>query len=456
MNRRGFLSTLAGAAVAAPQRAAQRPNFVIIYTDDQGIGDLGCYGATDVKTPHLDALAARGARLTDWYSNSPVCSPSRAALLTGKYPQRVGIPVVLTSNASFAVPGLPAGETTLPGALQKSGYRTAAIGKWHVGSAAHSRPLAQGFQDFFGFYSGWIDGFSHRYYTQSGGMQQIFHDLWHNEEEVFADPEYHTELFARQAADQIQRQPKQHPFLLYVAFGAPHYPMIAPRRYTDRFAASMDRDRRMHAAMIAAVDDGVGRIMDALRASGLQDNTVVFFQSDNGATIETRADHAGRPYHGGSNRPFRGYKAGLFEGGIRMPALMSWPGHIRAGSVVSGVGAAMDILPTFLHWAGAAQATPSGIDGRNVAAMFEGGAPSPHDTVFWSYLNQLAARRGRWKLILNPPSFPGEPVSEKLWLSDLETDPSESRNHAAQQTEIVRDLKAALEAWAQSLPRAAA
>lgn len=355
---------------------------------------------------------------------------------------------MLDSRAAFDVPGLRQGEITLPGELKRLGYRTAAIGKWHLGSAAQSRPLPQGLDEFDGFYSGWIDGFSHRYYKQSGPAQ-IFHDLWHNGEEVWADPAYHTEWFGRKALEFLDRQSPDRPFLLYLAFGAPHYPMISPGKYLDRFPANMDRDRRMHLAMIAAVDDAVGDVLQKLRQKGLERNTVVFFQSDNGATQEARADHAARPYRGGSNAPFRGFKAGLFEGGIRMPALMAWPSRIAPRQVVGGVAAAMDILPTFLEWAGTSPGQP--IDGRSVAAMVTGHAKSPHDAVFWEHGNQLAVRRGEWKLILNPPSVPGDEVTDKRWLSNLKEDPAEKRNWSAENPALVQDLRSLVENWRNSL-----
>ncbi len=448
MTRRAFFPALGGAAFAAKQKP-RRPNVVVIYTDDQGIGDVGCYGAAEVKTPNLDRLARSGVRFTDWYSNCPVCSPSRASLLTGKYQQRTGITNVLTSVASFDIPGLRAGEVTLPHELRKLGYRTAAIGKWHLGSAAQSRPMAQGFEQFYGFYSGWTDGFSHRYYVQAGKPQQIFHDLWENGEEAWADPEPHTELFSRKAKEYIGRQSADTPFFLYLAYGAPHYPMIAPRKYLDRFPATMDRDRRMHLAMVAMVDDGVGLVLDALRARNLERDTIVFFQSDNGATCETRADHAGGTYRGGSNAPFRGYKAGLFEGGIRMPALMSWPARIPAGQVLRGVGAAMDILPTMLNWAGGS--VPAGLDGTDAGAMITKNAASPHEVIFWDYQNQSAVRAGDWKLIVNPPNFPGEPVGDKLWLSNLKDDPAEKRNWINEQPRIAQQLQERLEAWQKTV-----
>ena len=440
MKRRSFLAAGAGAALSGS--AITRPNFLVLCTDDQGIGDVGCYGHPEVKTPNLDRLAQSGARFTNWYSNSPVCSPSRASLLTGQYPERHGIIDVLTSTAQFNTPGLRVGERTLAGELKQAGYRTGHIGKWHLGSAAHSRPRAVGFDEFFGFYSGWTDSYSHRYYTLGRGQSEILHDLWRNEEEVWADNEYQTELLGREANEFLKRQKKEQPFYLNVWFGAPHYPMIAPEKYLERFPKAMDRDRRLHLAMVAAVDDQVGNLLGTLKQRGMLENTVVFFQSDNGATQETRADHAGRPYRGGSNAPFRGWKMGLFEGGVRMPAMMNWPGRIGAGKIVDGVGMAMDILPTFLGMAGVA--VPPGIDGKDQAEMVMRGGKSAHESVHWLYVGSRAVRKGKWKLIDNPPQFPGDPLGspkEKYWLSNLESDPGEKRNWAGEAPEVVEELR---------------
>jgi arylsulfatase A-like enzyme len=428
--------------LAQPQ---PRPNLLVIYTDDQGIGDVGCYGHPEVRTPNLDRLAANGARFTNWYSNSPVCSPSRGSLLTGKYPENHGVLDVLTSTAQFNTPGLKAGEKTLATELKKAGYRTAHFGKWHLGSAAHSRPKAMGFDEFFGFFSGWTDYYSHRYYTLGRGQSEILHDLWRNDQEVWQDNAYQTDLLGQEADAFLKRQTKAQPFYMNLWFGAPHYPMTAPEKYLQRFPASMDRDRRMHLAMVAAVDDSVGKVMATLRQRGLLDNTVVFFQSDNGATAETRADHSGRPYRGGSNAPFRGWKQGLFEGGVRMPAMMSWPGKIQAGKVVDEIGMAMDLMPTFLGMAGID--APSGLDGRDQRQMILGGGKSAHNTVHWRYLESRAVRKGPWKLIENPPKFPEDPlgsVTEKYWLSELVKDPGEKKNWAGEAAGIVSELKAIL------------
>lgn len=442
MTRRHLLLSAAALATAAP---ARKPNFIVIYTDDQGIGDLGCYGARDVQTPYLDRLAASGARMTNWYSNSPVCSPSRCALMTGQYPRRHGILNFLPARATNDVPGLKPGAVTLPAELRKLGYRTAQIGKWHLGSAPGSRPMDQGFDEQYGFLSGWTDYFSHRYYQLSRtGPEHIFHDLWRNNTEVWEDPLYTTELFTREAKAFLQRQSKDKPFFLYLAHGAPHYPMIAPKKYVDRFPATMDRDRRMHAAMIAAIDDGVGEMVATLKRRGLDRDTVIFFQADNGATSEVRADSMGRPYRGGSNAPYRGFKGGLFEGGIRMPSLMSWPGTIPSGKVVHDLGATMDIMPTFLHWAGG---SASNVDGRNVASMITSGAASPHEEIFWEYQGQYAIRRGDWKYMVEPKTGLGEQAVEPAWLSNLKDDPAEQRNWKAEAPQIARELESRLQSW---------
>lgn len=437
MHRRSFLSALPAPLLAAPQR----PNFIVLYTDDQGIGDLGCYGHPEVQTPHLDRLAASGARFTNWYTNSPVCSPSRGSLLTGKYPENHGMIDVLTSNAQFNVPGLKPGEKTLANQLQQAGYRTAHIGKWHLGSAPHSRPRAAGFDEFFGFFSGWTDYYSHRYYTLGRGQSEILHDLWRNDEEQWRDNEYQTEVFGQEANAFLNRQSARQPFYLNLWFGAPHYPMIAPAKYLARFPQSMDRDRRLYLAMVAAIDDVVGALTATLRRRGLLNNTVIYFQSDNGATQETRADHAGRPYRGGSNAPFRGWKQGLFEGGIRMPALMSWPGQIAPGRVIDGMGMAMDIMPTFLNMAGLP--VPAGVDGKDQSPLIRQGGSSAHEHIHWVYVGSRAVRQGQWKLIENPPKFPNDPhgqPTEKLWLSNLKDDPAETRNWASQAPEVLAQL----------------
>lgn len=431
--------------------ATPRPNVIVILTDDQGYGDLGCYGAADAKTPHFDRMAAEGIRFTDWHANSPVCSPSRASVMTGKYPQRTGIPQVLNSKPTFDVAGLKRGEVSLARELQKAGYKTAAVGKWHLGSTAESRPKSQGFDEFYGFYSGWVDYYSQRYYTLGGNPgasgpppQNIFHDFWDNEKEIFPEPQHQTGLLGRRAVEFVRRQRAGQPFFLYLTFGAPHYPMMAPAHCVARFPESMDRDRRLHLAMVADIDDQVGALRAELKKKGFANNTIVFFQSDNGATEETRADHAGRPYRGGSNGVFRGFKGTLFEGGHRVPAMVSWPGELAARTE-SGTGMGMDILPTMLGLAGLA--IPSGVDGADLSAAWRGKGKWPERALHWEYDKQRAVRKGPWKLTMNPrPSLLG-PNENLTWLANLEEDPGEKRNLAGERPEVLAELRQQAEAW---------
>lgn len=446
--RRQFLQTLGGAAACSPLAAApaRRPNIVLIVTDDHGVGDVACFGNPEVRTPNLDRLAASGIRFTEWYSNAPVCSASRASILTGQYSERTGVFGALPSEPDWNVPGLRAGQAALPGLLHNLGYRTAAVGKWHLGSAPPSRPLAQGFDEFFGWYSGWLDAYSHRYYQLGSPPGKIFHDLWRNETEVFEEPAYMTELLGREAQAFLSRRKRDQPFLLYLAFGASHYSMMAPRKYLDRFPASMERDRRTHLGMVAAVDDVIGGILDTLKRQGVEQDTIVFFQADNGASREVRASSYGKPYNGGSNGPRRGYKLGLFDGGMHVPAILRAPGRVASGQVWDRPMMSMDLLPTFLAMADPGGAKPAGVDGQDIVPVLRGQA-APRENMFWSFDKERAVRSGDWKLIVNPPQFPGEEVLDRVWLSNLEADPGERRNLASSEPDRVRRMTELLRAW---------
>ncbi|MDR2998823.1 MAG: sulfatase-like hydrolase/transferase, partial [Microbacterium sp.] len=241
-----------------------RPNVVVIYADDLGYGDIGCFGSDDIRTPHLDRLAARGIRMTDWYSNSPVCSPSRAALLTGRHPVHAGVQEIL--GGKRGTPGLPE-QPTLASRLQDEGYRTGIFGKWHLGTGEGYRPMDRGFSRHFGFLAGCVDYYSHIFYWGQG-LNPV-HDLWDDEREVYDNGRYLTEVIAEKAVDFIASSSADDaPFFCYVPFNAPHYPMHAPAEYVDRFPELPD-DRRIMAAMVSAMDDGVGRILDALDAAGV-------------------------------------------------------------------------------------------------------------------------------------------------------------------------------------------
>ncbi|MBN9157076.1 sulfatase-like hydrolase/transferase [Microbacterium sp.] len=422
-----------------------RPNVVVIYADDLGYGDVGCFGGDDVRTPHLDRLAARGVRLTNWYSNSPVCSPSRAALLTGRHPVHAGVQEILGGKRGTA--GLPA-QPTLASRLQDEGYRTGIFGKWHLGTGSGYRPLDRGFAQHFGFLAGCVDYYSHIFYWGQG--QNPVHDLWDDEREVYDNGRYLTEVIAEKAASFIADGGAE-PFLCYVPFNAPHYPMHAPKEYVDRFPELPD-DRRIMAAMIAAMDDGVGRILDALEAAGIADDTIVFFSSDNGPSTESRNWLNGEEidYQGGSTGGLRGNKGSLFDGGIRVPAIISWPAALPQGAEWAEPAAMMDILPTVLEAAGAPSSAEA--DGTSVLGALRALAPLPDErTLFWEYGPQLAARRGPWKLTTSAREHLGGPFTlGSTVLANLDDDPAEAADLSAAHPEIAAALRAELEAWART------
>ena len=425
-----------------------RPNFIIFYTDDQGYGDLSCMGATDFQTPHLDALAASGVRFTNWYSNSPVCSPSRASVLTGRYPIHAGVRSILGGHRQST--GLPQETPTVAKALKAEGYRTAMFGKWHLGVADDSQPHNHGFDEWSGFLAGCIDYYSHIFYWGIGGGIDPVHDLWENGKEIYDNGRYFTELITERTVDYIDRvaaSDDEAPFFLFVPYNAPHYPMHAPQEYLDRFP-DLPWDRQIMAAMLGAMDDSVGEVLAALDRHGLRDNTLCFFQSDNGPSRETRnwLDGTEDPYYGGTTGKLKGHKFSLYEGGIRMPAIMSWPARIPAGQVIDEVGAAMDIFPTFI---GATGGNPGAyeLDGRDVLPMVTQSAPSPHDQIFWEMGKQTAVRRGNWKLVLNGQLVEGAPPEDDVFLSDLAADMGERTNLSSDRPELAAELKAAAEEW---------
>lgn len=434
------------------EKPQAQPNFVLILTDDQGYGDLSCMGATDFATPHLDRLATHGARFTSWYANSPVCSPSRAALLTGRYPARAGVRSILGGHRRST--GLPPEMPTLGSVLRRAGYRTGIFGKWHLGVCPGARPECHGFDDTFGHLGGCIDYYSHIFYWGLGGGCDPVHDLWENGREIWENGRYFTELVVERAVGFIQRAVAAgRPFFLYVPFNAPHYPMHAPRKYLDRFP-HLPWDRQIMAAMISAVDDGVGEIVAALERYGVLRQTCIFYTSDNGPSRESRnwLDNTPDPYYGGSTGKLKGHKFSLYEGGIRVPALMHWPERIPAGQVIHEPAASFDIFPTWVRLAGL-DPTVYGVDGCDILPMVTQGASSPHERIFWEMGEQTAVRQGRWKLVLNGQLVEGAPVEDAVHLADLEEDMGERRNVKDVQPGIARDLTIAAQAWRADLER---
>ena len=426
----------------------KKPNVVIILTDDQGYGDLGCMGSADLKTPHIDALAAHGIRFTSMYSASPVCSPSRAALLTGRYPGNAGVRAILAGHrkASGLTPQVP----TLASALKKEGYTTGICGKWHLGLKEECRPNANGFDEFSGFLAGCLDYYSHIfYYGMADGGCNPTHDLWENTDEVYANGEYLTERITRKSVEFIERH-KDAPFFLFVAYNAPHYPMHAPEKYLSRFP-DLPWDRQIMAAMLSAVDDGVGEITDTLKRLHLFDDTIIYFQSDNGPSRESRnwLDGTEDPYYGGTTGTFSGHKFSLFEGGIRIPALLSWGTHL-APDTINAPHISVDIFPTVLEACGGDPAEFD-IDGTSLLGMLTNGDACTHEYLFWEMEGQTAVRYGDYKLVLNGQLTESEGVRAPVWLSDLSKDPAEKHNIADDEPELCEKLKAAALEWRKGI-----
>ncbi len=427
-----------------------QPDILIILTDDQGYGDLSCMGNTDFRTPHLDRLAGSGVRFTDWYANSPVCSPSRAAMLSGRYPGNAGVRSIL-GGGRRASAGLPATVPTIATALRERGYRTAMTGKWHLGTVDGSRPNDHGFEEWFGFLAGCVDYYSNIFYwgmNRGGPAHDPLHDLWENDSEVWRNGDYLTDLITERAVEFIRdASQRDDPFLLYVPYNAPHYPMHAPQKYMDRFA-HLPWDRQVMAAMLSAVDDGVGDMLAELERQNRLENTIICFMSDNGPSRETRnwLDGNKDPYYGGSSGGLKGHKFSLYEGGIRVPGIISWPARIPAGQVIDVPCAAMDLFPTLMN---AANTSASGyeLDGMDLLPLLVDGEALPKRDLYFEMNGQLAIRRGDWKLVLNGQLIEGGDVPVPVHLANLREDMSESHNLAGEQPDLTAELQTAVEAW---------
>ena len=404
-----------------------RPNVVLIMTDDVGYGDFGVYGAPDIRTPNIDRLAREGVRFTDFYSNGPTCTPTRAGLISGRYQQRFVMerPLGGVTTADSSV-GLPATGRSLPQMLKDAGYATALIGKWHLGYQPQFSPNAHGFDYFFGFKSGYIDYYEH---TDGAGKP----DFFENETPISVSG-YSTDLITERSV-KFMADNRSRPFFIDIAYNAAHWPYQVPNspshaRDNARHLTPFDSatsTRAEYAAILERADHGVGRILKALDSLGLRRNTIVIFTNDNGGEWLSR------------NAPFFHHKFTVWEGGIRVPAIIRWPGHIVPGKVTSQVGMTMDLHASILAAAGV-DADSSRLDGINLFPILEGRAPIAKRTVFWRVTGnrpQLAVRSGDWKLVMD-----GRPM-----LFNLKTDPGERTNLAGRRADIAKALMAQLTDW---------
>lgn len=429
----------------------RKPNIILIMTDDQGYGDLSCMGSDFIKTPNIDRLAQSGVRFTSMYSASPVCSPSRASLLTGRYPGNAGVRAILAGHrrASGLTPAVP----TIAAALKDNGYATGISGKWHLGLKDECRPNSNGFDEFNGFLAGCLDYYSHIfYYGMTDGGVNPTHDLWENENEIYSNGEYLTERITRKGVEFI-REHKDEPFMLYLAYNAPHYPMHAPQKYIDRFP-DLPWDKQIMAAMLSAVDDGVGEVYNELERDGLLENTIIYYQSDNGPSRESRnfLDGTTDPYYGGTAGKLTGHKFSLFEGGIRVPALISWKNHIDGGRVIDAPHISVDIFPTMLDFCGADK-EKFDVDGISIKDELLGGEEKTHEYLFWEMEGQTAVRYGKYKLVINGQLVEFSEPRAELFLSDLENDPGEKHNLADEMPELACELRDKALKWREGIEK---
>ncbi|MDD3838702.1 MAG: sulfatase-like hydrolase/transferase [Phenylobacterium sp.] len=460
----GLALTTANGPPAAQAAEPRPPNVIVIVADDLGRYDLSIAGNPLVKTPNIDAIGQGGVRFVTGYAADAVCAPSRAGLLTGRYPQRYGfeyLPYLAgfhqvrdgtygqDRHPSVALPvtppppeknGLPVTEATLAELLKARGYRTAAVGKWHLGYSKPLTPTDRGFDEFVGVLGG-----SSLYARQDDPSIAASRLPWSTIDNYLWDTRtasiqregkngplngYMTDVLADEAVGFIERA-KDQPFFLYLAFTAPHNPLQAPKAIYDRLGHIKDERTRVYYAMIQSMDEAVGRVLAALDKAGIADNTIVVFTSDNG----------GASYHEipQENLPYRGWKTTYFEDGLNVPFLMRWPAKLPAGQTVPGVVSALDIVPTMAAAAGAPLPTDREYDGRNLLPVLTGQAPNDLDerTLVWRKEDYKAIRHGRWKL--QTSRYP-----EKVWLHDLATDPTERHNLAEAMPDKVRELQALL------------
>lgn len=427
----GLLLALLPAAAAAP-----KPNIIVILSDDMGYADIAAHGCKDIPTPNLDRLAKGGVRFTDAYANGSFCTPTRAALMSCRYQHRYGI-------EDLGGP-LPAQAHTLPQRLKAAGYVTGMMGKWHLGTTKGFTPVDRGFDEFFGFVGG-----GHQYIIQAGGKGEYNAPLLRNREPV-NEQRYLTDAFGEEAASFVERQrDSKKPFFLYLAFNAVHTPLQATEKYRARFPGITDSKRQTYAAMLSAMDDAIGLVLTKLEQTGKLNQTLIVFTNDNGGPTTRNA------VNGSINTPLRGSKCETFEGGIRVPMLMQWPGVIAPGTTYSKPAISFDISATALAAAGA-EATA--IDGVDLLPFVKGDKSSaPHDTLFWrsrTMSNNYGARQGDWKYVHSTEgdAAPGpkqEPAQDMLF--NLATDICEQRDLAAEQPVKLAELKKLYEAWSDEV-----
>ena len=418
---------------SAPHPAAERPNIIFILADDLGWGDLSCYGRPDYRTPNLDRLASQGVKFTDAYSASAVCTPTRVGFITGRYPARLKIGLIEPLPANNRQVGLDPNHPTIASLLKGSGYETALVGKWHMGFRPEWGPVAHGFDEFFGILAGAAD-----YHLHKTGLGDP--DLYENLKPV-EQKGYLTDLFTNRAVDYIRRRRKT-PFYLSLHYTAPHWPWQDRQggervSFTDKTIEPITMggggSLKLYAEMVRIMDEGVGRVMKTLRDMGIERDTLIFFTSDNGGE---RFSY---------DWPFSGGKGDLLEGGIRVPAIVRWPGVIRPNQVTHQMAVTMDWTATILAAAGAKPADGYALDGIDLLPIIRGASPVHDRTFFWRIYDQDAVRQGKWKYFRN---------GARRHLFDLSFDEHEQADFGQKNPALLQHLTAEFDEWNRKmLPR---
>lgn len=451
-----LLLVLCGFVAFGAEAAERLPNVVIFLTDDQGTLDAGCYGAEDLDTPAIDELAATGVRFTQAYAHM-VCCPTRAALLTGRHPQRGGVNDWTQGNLhAKSGNNLALDEVTLAEVLREAGYRTALFGKWHLGAAADYGPRKQGFDEFFGHRGGFIDNYNHYFLHQKG-----FHDLYEGTEEIHRNGEFFPDLMIERALGFLEEN-RNRPFFLYLPFNTPHYPEQPPVDLLEKYAP-LDEPRRTYAAFTTMTDRNIGKVIEKLEALDLRRDTLILYFSDNGHSIETNEirydDHKsglpkGHNYGanggGGYTGKWRGHKATFFEGGIRVPAILSFPEKIEKPEVRNQIVTAMDWFPTILDYVGVPLPPDIELDGQSLRKVIDSPeASSPHEVLHFQWIRSWAVREGPWKLICIQGR--GDNAKPNYALYRLDEPMPETTDYSDSDPEIVTRLKTLHEAWAEEV-----
>ena len=432
------LFVAAACLVAAPlqvdaQQKTRKPNIIILLADDLGYADVSMHGSKDIKTPHIDSIATNGVRCTNGYVSAPYCSPTRAGLMTGRYQQRFGHefnPVIAKNGGKD---GLPLDQRTMADLLRAAGYVTALIGKWHLGEEKTQHPQSRGFDEFFGFLTG-----MHSYLEADDKSQG---PLLRGREKAQLNG-YLTDVLATEATQFIERN-KDRPFFLYLAFNAVHTPMEAPEANEKEFAKESDAKRRTYLAMTRKLDDAIGQVLAKLRELNLEEDTLVFFLSDNGGPTTKFAPNGSR------NFPLRGSKGDTWEGGIRVPFVVMWKGRLPAGKTYDHPVISLDILPTSLS---AAKATPKmdkALDGVNLLPFLDGKkTDAPHAALFWRFGSQMAVRQGDWVLVR--PSMGAkeyEKIAKTAMLFNVKEDIGQQKDLADENPVRVRMMQSEWDRW---------